>query len=943
MAVVLDPVVDVLEEGSHPLDSLFKPKRVAVIGATDREGSVGRTLLRNLISNPFGGVVYPVNPKREHVLGISSFKSIAACPGQIDLAVVITPAATVPAVIQECVDNKVRNVIIISAGFKEVGAEGEKLENEVKAIAKTGNIRIVGPNCLGIICPTSGLNASFANLMPQKGSVAFISQSGAMITSVLDWSVSQKVGFSAVISIGSMLDMDFSSMIFYLAKDAATRSIVLYMESIGNARSFLSAAREAALTKPIIVIKGGRTDAAAKAAASHTGSLTGSDAVLDAAFKRAGVLRVENMSDLFEMAADVLSKQPLPTGNRLAILTNAGGPGVLACDALAQHGGSLAELTPQTIKALNGVLPPAWSHGNPIDVLGDASAKHYADSLEIVARDPNCDGFLVILTPQAMTAPTECAEALSHYAKIQGKPVLASWMGGPDVAPGAKVLNDAGVPTYSYPDMACKTFNYMHQYQSNQGSNYERIDLQMDLEKVQEGKTEARKLLSKVRESGRSLLTEAESKLLLKAYGIPVTACEVASSPAEAAAAAEKIGYPVVMKLNSTTITHKTDVGGVVLNLHSKMAVEKSFLEMKESVSRLASPEGFEGVTIQPMISLKGYEIILGSSIDPQLGPVLLFGMGGSLVEVFKDSAVGLPPLNANLARKMLEETKLYKALLGVRGMKSVNIEALIQIMVRFSVLIVDLPEILECDINPLIASEDSILSLDARVVLHDPSSTPEDWPQPAIRPYPHQYVQTVELTDKMTAKIRPILPEDERMMRSFYSEASWPSGCDPASMPKEEAQMTCSLSRTHLIRTCFVDFDRSIVLVAEAVQDGEKMIVGAGRISREQMSNDVTFALQVLPSFRRLKALISVAKEEGASCIKAEVFAENTRALRFLEGHGFHLGEGKKTLIPVRLQFEEASERRQPKDLPSLANHRKPTLLIHSETPAASPTFAAS
>ncbi|CAE7194469.1 unnamed protein product [Symbiodinium sp. CCMP2456] len=949
MAALLDPVVDVLEEGSHPLDSLFKPKRVAVIGATDREGSVGRTLLRNLISNPFGGVVYPVNPKREHVLGISSFKSIAACPGQIDLAVVITPASTVPAVVKECVENKVRNVIIISAGFKEVGPEGEKLENEVKAIAQTGNLRIVGPNCLGIICPTSGLNASFANLMPQKGSVAFISQSGAMITSVLDWSVSQKVGFSAVISIGSMLDMDFSSMIFYLAKDPATKSIVLYMESIGNARSFLSAAREAALTKPIIVIKGGRTDAAAKAAASHTGSLTGSDAVLDAAFKRAGVLRVENMSDLFEMA-DVLSKQPLPNGNRLAILTNAGGPGVLACDALAQHGGSLAELSGETIAALNQVLPPAWSHGNPIDVLGDASAKHYADSLEIVARDPNCDGFLVILTPQAMTAPTECAEALSRYAKIQGKPVLASWMGGPDVAPGAKVLNDAGIPTYSYPDMACKTFNYMHQYQSNQGSNYERIDLKMDLEKVQEGKAEARQLLSKVRASGRSLLTEAESKLLLKAYDIPVTACELASSPDEAAAAAEKIGYPVVMKLNSTTITHKTDVGGVVLNLHSKMAVEKSFLEMKESVSRLASPEGFEGVTIQPMISLKGYEIILGSSIDPQLGPVLLFGMGGSLVEVFKDSAVGLPPLNANLARKMLEETKLYKALLGVRGMKSVNIEALIQIMVRFSVLIVDLPEILECDINPLIASEDSILSLDARVVLHDPKTAPEYWPQPAIRPYPHQYVKIVGLTDEMSAKIRPILPEDEGMMLFFYGAASWPSGCDPTSMPKDEEQMTCSLSRTHLIRTCFVDFDRSIVLVAEVVQDGEKMIVGAGRISREQMTNDVTFALQVLPSFRRkslgslmLKQLIVVAKEEGASCIKADVLCENTRALRFLEGHGFLLGEEKKALVNVSLHFDEASGmRRQTKSFSSFANARKPTQMIHSESPAESPTFAA-
>lgn len=935
MAATVDPVVDVLEEGKHPLDSLFRPKRVAVVGATDKEGSVGRTLLKNLISNPFGGVVYPVNPKREHVLGILAFRSIAACPGHVDLVIVVTPAATVPGVIQDCVDQGVKNAIIISAGFKEVGPEGEKLELEVQRIATKGNLRIVGPNCLGIICPTSGLNVSFANLMPQKGSVAFISQSGAMITSVLDWSVSQKVGFSAVISIGSMLDMDFSSMIFYLAKDSATKSIVLYMESIGNARNFLSAARECSLTKPIIVIKGGRTDAAAKAAASHTGSLTGSDAVLDAAFKRAGVLRVDSMSDLFEMA-DVLSKQPLPNGNRLAILTNAGGPGVLATDALASHGGVVAELSPKTVQDLSGVLPAAWSHGNPIDVLGDATAKHYADSLEIVAKDPNCDGFLVILTPQAMTAPTDCAVALTKYAKIQGKPVLASWMGGPDVAPGAKVLNDAGIPTYAYPDMACRTFNYMHQYQTNLDSNYDRIDLKVDLEAVQAGKLQAQKLIASVRASGRSLLTEAESKLLLKAYGILVTPCELANSPQEASAAAEKMGFPVVIKLNSTTITHKTDVGGVVLNLHTSYAVEKAYNDMKESVSRLASPEGFEGVTVQPMISLKGYEIILGSSLDPQLGPVLLFGTGGALVEVFQDSAVALPPLNPNLARKMLQETKLYKALLGVRGMGSVDMDQLIQIMVRFSVLILDLPEIAECDINPLIASEDSIMSLDARVLLHDPSVDAVDLPQPSIRPYPHQYVCSYDLDDGSKAKLRPILPEDEGLMRHFYARASWPDGCDPASMPNEEEHPTCTLDRQHLIRTCFVDFDRSIVLVAEV----DKAIMGAGRISREEMSDDFTFSLQVLPECRKkglgskiLKRLIELSRMEGAACIKADVFCENKRALRFLEGHGFQLGVPTHSgrLVPAKYQLTDSSHHRSRSRTGSkaLAGDRKPTLMM--------------
>eukprot|EP00913_Durusdinium_trenchii_P006523 g6127.t1 len=487
-----------------------------------------------------------------------------------------------------------------------------------------------------------------------------------------------------------------------------------------------------------------------------------------------------------------------------------------------------------------------------------------------------------------MTAPTECAEALSKYAKIQGKPVLASWMGGPDVAPGAKVLNDAGIPTYAYPDMACRTFNYMHQYQTNLESNYDRIDLKVDLEAVQAGKLEAQKLIGKVRESGRSLLTEAESKLLLKAYGIPVTPCELANSPAEAAKAAEEMGFPVVLKLNSTTITHK-------------------------ACGRLSS-EGWAwcSKTDTFFFGVKGYEIILGSSLDPQLGPVLLFGTGGALVEVFQDSAVALPPLNPNLARKMLQETCSFGCTRhGGSGPGS------------------------ECDINPLIASSESILSLDARVLLHDRDVETRDLPQPSIRPYPHHYVNVIDLDDASKVKLRPILPEDEGMMRSFYARASWPEGCKPATMPNEAENEVCSLDRQHLIRTCFVDFDRSIVLVAEGHEDGEKCIMGAGRISREEMSDDVTFSLQVLPSCRKkglgskiMKRLIELAGLEGAACIKADVFSENRRALRFLEGHGFALGAtnaGK--LVPAQLQISSAPllGRRNPSK--GLANDRKPTV----------------
>mmetsp|Transcript_69491 Transcript_69491/g.145133 ORF Transcript_69491/g.145133 Transcript_69491/m.145133 type:complete len:913 (-) Transcript_69491:501-3239(-) len=907
---LLDPSQDILAIGQHPLDTLFKPRSVAVVGATERYGSVGRTLLKNLVSSPFGGAVYPVNPKKAQVLGVSTFPSIAACPTQVDVVIVILPAKAVPALVQECVDCKVSHAIIISAGFREVGPEGEALEEEVKAIAAKGKLRIVGPNCLGLMCPTSGFNATFANLMPKPGSVAFVSQSGAMITSVLDWSVGQKVGFSAVISVGAMMDVDFSDFIEYLANDENTKSIVLYMETIGNARQFLSAAREASLSKPIVVIKGGKTDAAAQAAASHTGSLTGSDAVLDAAFKRAGVLRVEDIADVFEMA-DVLSKQPLANGRRMAILTNAGGPGVLACDALVKNGGVLAELEPSTIEKLNKVLPAAWSHGNPIDILGDATARTYENSLAILAEDKNCDGYLVVLTPQAMTAPTDCATALKKYATSTGKPVLSSWMGGPDVEAGAQALREAGIPCYKYPDMACRTFNYMNEYRSNLESNYERIDMHSRLDELHGAREEASKLINGIRKTGRTLMTEAESKKLLKLYGLPVTACEVAQSPKEAGEAAEKIGFPVVVKLNSTTITHKFDVGGVKLNLRSKSEVEKAFTEMKESVSRLASPEGFEGVTVQPMISMKGHEIILGSSLDPQLGPVVLFGMGGSLVEVFKDSALGLPPLNANLATKMLHQTKIYEALKGVRGMKGVDTDKLKEVMVRFSVMVVDHPEIMECDINPLIASPDGILSLDSRVLLHPPEM--KALPQPAIRPYPYQYVKSHEFAgSKIT--IRPILHEDEESMKTFYSQASWPTGCNTTSLVHEGGSKP-TVDRDHLIRTCFTDFDRSIVLVVESMEGGKKTIWGVGRVSKEHMSKDMIIALQVLPKYAKkglgrllAQSLLQAATAEGAAKVKALLNVGNTSALTFVKSLGFVLNRTSdenivQVSIPIKAQ----------------------------------------
>src|SRR4051794_3039580 len=528
---------------NQPLDVFFSPKSVAVIGATENPGSVGRTLLWNLVTSPFGGTVYPVNPKRSSVLGVKAYASVSDIPEDVDLAVIVTPPPSIPGLIKECGENGVRGAIVISAGFKEIGPEGALLEQRLLAEAQKANIRIIGPNCLGVMSPLSGMNATFATTVARPGSVGFISQSGALCTAVLDWSLKEMVGFSAFVSVGSMVDVGWGDLIYYLGNDPKTKSIVIYMESIGNARSFLSAAREVALTKPIIIIKPGRSAAAAKAAASHTGSLTGSDEVLEAAFHRSGVLRVNNIADLFYMA-EVLSKQPTPKGPRLTIVTNAGGPGVLATDALIMGGGELAELTPETMAAYNAVLPATWSHNNPVDIIGDASPERYAKALEIAAQDPNSDGMLVILTPQAMTDPTRIAEQLKPLARQEGKPLIASWMGGVDVAAGEEILNRANIPTFPYPDTAARAFNYMWQYSYNLKGLYETPALPEDSLDWTPDRKAVKDLIANARQEGRSILTEFESKQVLAAYGIPVAKTIIAANAADAVKAAGEIGYP---------------------------------------------------------------------------------------------------------------------------------------------------------------------------------------------------------------------------------------------------------------------------------------------------------------------------------------------------------------------------------------------------------------
>ncbi len=879
----------------HPLDYIFSPRNVAVIGASETEGSVGRTLLWNLISHPFGGTIFPVNPKRPNVLGIHAYKSVREIPAPIDLAVIATPAPTVPGIIEECVEMGVKGAIIISAGFKETGEEGARLEQEILAKARRAKMRIIGPNCLGVMSPLTGINATFAQGMARPGNVGFISQSGALCTAVLDWSLEENVGFSAFVSIGSMLDVDWGDLIYYLGEDQRTKSIVIYMETIGNARSFLSAAREVSLAKPIIVIKAGRTAAAAKAAASHTGSLAGSDDVLDAAFRRCGVLRVDRISDLFYMA-EVLSKQPRPAGPRLTIITNAGGPGVLATDALIQGQGELTKLSEQTMATLDGELPAAWSHNNPVDVLGDAGPDRYAKTLDIVSQDPNSDGYLVILTPQDMTRPTQTAERLIETLKSpQRKPVLASWMGGARVAAGQNLLNRANIPTFDYPDTAANVFNFMWKYSYNLRTIYETPALPPDTPGELETKQQATAMLERIRATGRTILTEFESKQVFAAYGIPTVDTRLATSPDEAVALAAEIGYPVVLKLNSETITHKSDVGGVQLNLRDEAQVREAYQRIENTLREKEGEGHFDGVTVQPMVKLEGYELIIGASPDVQFGPVLLFGTGGTLVEVFKDRALGLPPLNTTLARRMMEQTKIYHALKGVRGRKPIDMEQLEQLMVRFSQLVAEQRWIAEIDINPLLVSSERLVALDARIVLHPPEVNEEDLVPLAIRPVPTRYSGPWKMEDGADLHIRPIRPEDEPLMGAFNRSISPQSIYLRYFHPISQPQLT---SHEQLASMCFIDYDREITLVAEAKDErGRPKIVAMGQLVKVHGSNDSEFSILVGDQYQRkgigtelLTRLLQIGEDEGAERVVAEILPENEGMKRVASKLGFTL-----------------------------------------------------
>jgi acetyltransferase len=891
-----DPSHDVLRAEPRSLDALFKPRSVAVIGASEREGSVGRTVLSNLRIPAFPGTVYPVNARHSTVLGLPAYSSILKIPETVDLAVIATPAATVPAIVAECVSAGTKAAVVISAGFRERGAEGQALERQLAEQLRGSPVRLIGPNCLGVMNPLYGLNATFAQTIARPGNVAFLSQSGALLTAILGWSLQEQVGFSAIVSTGSMLDVGWGDLIDYFGDDPNTQSILIYMESVGDARSFLSAAREVALTKPVIVLKAGRSEAASKAAASHTGALTGSDDVLDAAFRRIGVLRVNTISDLFNMA-EVLSKQPRPRGPKLTILTNAGGPAVLATDLLIANGGELAPLSPDSLDALNRFLPSHWSHGNPIDILGDADPERYDRAAAIALADPMTDGLLVVLAPQGMTNPVAVAERIKAQASAHAKPVLASWMGGKEVAAGEALLTAAGIPTFAYPDTAARAFDFMWRYTYNLRGIYETPVLADGPRDASASRRKAQALLAEARSRGRTLLTEYESKQLLAAYGIPTVETHIARGADEAAEVAAKIGFPVVLKLHSETITHKTDVGGVKLDLADAQAVREGFRAIESSVSERAGREHFLGVTVQPMVKTSGYELIVGSTIDAQFGPVIVFGSGGELVEVYRDRALALPPLNSTLAQRMMEQTRIFKALTGVRGRKPVDLVALEALLVRFSHLIAENSVIKECDINPLVAAPEQLIALDARFVLHSSQVPDAELPKPAIRPYPIQYVSPWAMKDGTRVTIRPIRPEDEPSMVKFHEGLS-----DRSVYLRyfHAAKLSQRVAHARLIRMCFLDYGREIALLAERTDSSATPapeILAVGRMSKLHGVNAAEIAVLVRDQYQRrglgielLRRLILVARDERLDSVRAYMLQENVEMQALIRKLGFHI-----------------------------------------------------
>lgn len=874
---------------SRNLEHIFNPKSVAVIGASSRKGSVGYALMKNLLGAEFGGAIYPVNHNRSSVLGVPCNRSVKDIGKEIDLAVIATPAEGVGSVVEECGEAGVKGIVIVSAGFAEMGDEGRKEEARIKEIAGSYGMRIVGPNCLGVINPRAKLNASFAVGNAKEGNIAFISQSGALCSSIIDWANMNNIGFSYFVSIGSMMDVDFAGLIDFFGEDPHTESIIIYMESIKNAKNFLSAARSFTITKPIIVLKSGKSIAGARAASSHTGAMAGEDAVYDAAFRRAGILRVDEIEDLFNCAKS-LSMVPLPGGKRLAIVTNAGGPGVMATDAVDKLGCGLAKLSPEAMKELNEKMPLWWSKANPVDILGDAPPERYSEAMEIIARDNGVDGIIAIFTPQAASNADETASKIAEAARKYGKPILASFMGGKTIENAVGILEDAGIPNYFAPEKAVKAFAYLYRYKKNIEQLYETPtgsapNIEPNWEKL-DG------IINDCLESKVKVMPEYKSKEFLKEYGIRVIKTSIAKNRKEALSKGREIGFPLALKVNSPDIVHKTDAGCVILGIRNEKSLFAAYDKAMKNAKEYNKKARIEGVTIQEYLENRDYEVIIGAKKDSIFGSVILFGMGGTSAEVMKDSAIGFPPLNANLAKRLMARTRIYRIMRkGYRNIKPVNSDILEELLVRFSCLVTDYPEIKEIDVNPVAINEKGAFALDARLVL---DTTLKDGRRGskthlAIEPYPASLTKKAKAKDGRTLVLRVIRPEDESNWIELFNSLS------DETKRFRFFHTIKEISRKMIIRYCHIDYNREIAIAAEVNDNGEKKLTGVGRI----MVETGEFAVAVSDKYQNMgigtiltKRIVEIAKLKNLEKIFCKMPPGNTKMIHLSERFGFKVTE---------------------------------------------------
>ncbi len=877
------------------LQHLFKPESIALIGASRRPQSVGSVLARNLLKSGFEGPIMPVNPKERAIHGVLAYPDIDSLPMVPDLAVISTPPDSVPGIVGQLAEAGTKAAVVITAGFGEGGDDkGHQLRQQMLDAAKPHLLRIVGPNCLGILVPGVGLNASFAHVTPRPGRLAFVTQSGAIVTSVLDWAASRNIGFSHLVSLGDMADVDFGDMLDYLANDPETRAILLYVEAITDARKFMSAARAAARMKPVLVVKAGRHAAGAAAAASHTGALAGADAVYDAAFRRAGMLRVYSLDELFAAVETLATAEPAH-GDRLAVLTNGGGIGVLAVDALMDHDGRLAELSPETVSKLNEVLPPTWSKGNPVDIIGDAPGKRYADSLKILSEARELDAILVLNCPTAITDSADAAGGVIEVVKEirqrpYGKPrpaVLTSWVGDQAQQEARRLFAENRVSTFSTPEAAVRAFTHMVNYRRSQENLLETpasvpVEFTPNIDA-------ARKVIQQALSEEREWLSEPEAKEVLAAYGVPVVPTRVARTPEEAASIAAEFGGPMAVKILSPDITHKSDVDGVALDLAGPAATRNAARHMLDKVAEHKPNARVEGFSVQPMVHRPGaYELIVGVTTDPQFGPVVLFGQGGTAVEVVRDQALGLPPLNMKLAHELLSRTRIFEQLKGFRGLPSVNLDALALTVIRAAQLATDIAEVAELDMNPLLADEYGVVALDARIKVAATEQSPGE--RLAIRPYPKELEETIATGDGRELLLRPILPEDEPALHDAF-----------AKMTPEQIRMRFfvpikTLSHLTAARYTQIDYDREMTLVlTDPGIPGETPMYGTVRISADPDNERAEYAILVRDDMTGMglgvllmRRIVDYCQRRGIKEIFGDVLRENETMLRVCERLGF-------------------------------------------------------